>query len=273
MHRTMGRDNVIASVCVGNTTTAAAIFVGGALVRTTRVPTIRLREIWRLFGRVSDDFRERTTAVIVGSVVPGMTEAAAEIASGEFDAPARLYRVDVPAGLEIRVEKPERVGDDRLANALAAHARARGAAVVVDLGTAMTVDAVSKDGAFLGGAIFPGANTGGDALAKRTALLPRVELEGTLTLPGNNTEQAVRAGLLYGAAGAVDRLIERTWDALGGETSVIGTGGEAKLVAPLTTHLKVENVEPALTLEGLQRAVTVLLSATTQEIAVPRAPK
>jgi type III pantothenate kinase len=255
---------VIVGVSIGNTTTSAAIFVGGSLVRTTRVPTVRLREIWRIFGRAAEDFRSRTTAVIIASVVPSLSEAAGEIASGEFDAPARYYRTDIPAGIEIRVDQPERVGDDRVANALAAFSRTAGPSVIVDMGTAITVDAVSPDGAFLGGAILPGARTCARALASQTALVPLVELGGPLDFPGKTTEAAVRAGLLYGVAGAVDRLIEEAWARLGTQTPVIGTGGEARLIAPLTRHIK--DIEPALTLDGLARAVEGLLRAQTQQL-------
>lgn len=247
--------SILVAVGVGNTTTSAGIFVGGALVRTTRVPSGALRRIWRLFGHAADDFRERTTAIVVGSVVPSLTGAAAEIASHEFDAPARFYRRDLPAGLEIRTDAPEEVGDDRLAHALAAYRRVKGAVVVVDLGTAVTVDAVSADGAFLGGAILPGARVAADALATRTALLPKIDLKGRADCPGRSTEEAMRLGILRGTAGAVDRLIEEMWKALSSEAPVLGTGGEAALIAPLTKHVR--DIEPALTLEGLIRAVEI----------------
>ena len=258
--------SVISAVNIGNTTTSAAIFVGGSLVRTTRVPTLRLREIWRIFGRAAEDFRERTTAIVVGSVVPSLNEAAAEIASREFDVPARFYRVDIPAGIELRVEQPERVGDDRVANALAAYRRFNGPAVVVDMGTAITVDVVSDDGAFLGGAIMPGAGTCAKTLAKHTALLPHVDLAGEPTFPGKTTEAAVRSGLMHGVAGAVDRLVEMAWEVLGTEAPVIGTGGETKAVAPVSKHI--EEIEPALTLEGLARAVEFMLGSETQAIGI-----
>ncbi len=244
--------SILVAVSVGNTTTNAGVYVGGSLVRTTRVPSARLREIWRVFGRAADDFRGETTAVIVGSVNPALTEAAGEIASHEFDAPARYFRRDVPFGLDIRVERPEEVGDDRLAHALAAFDRVRGAVVVVDVGTAVTVDAVAPDGAFLGGAIMPGTRIAADALARWTALLPEIDLSGTVRVPGKSTEEAMRLGLLHGAAGAIDRLIEETREALGVEAPVLGTGGGAARIAPLTKHVK--EIEPALTLEGLIRA-------------------
>lgn len=244
---------VLVPVSVGNTNTSAGIFVDGSLVRTTRVPSAMLRQIWRLFGRAAEDFRGRTTAVVVGSVVPALSEVAAEIASREFDAPARFYRKDIPAGIDAKVDFPERVGDDRLAHALAARVRLGGPCIVVDMGTATTVDAVSAEGDFLGGAILPGARTCASALARTTALLPAVGLEGPVRLPGKNTEEAVRAGLLYGLAGAIDRLIEEMRASLGCEAPVIGTGGEARFLAGLSRHVR--EIEPALTLEGLVRAV------------------
>ena len=253
--------SILVAVSVGNTTTGAGIYVGGSLVRTTRVPSARLRDIWRVFGRASDDFRGETTAVIVGSVNPALTEAAGEIASHEFDAPVRYFRRDVPFGLDIRVDSPEDVGDDRLAHALAAFRRVEGAAVVVDMGTAVTVDAVAPDGAFLGGAILPGARIAADALAHWTALLPEIDLSGAARVPGKSTEEAMRLGLLHGAAGAIDRLVEETREALGEEAPVIGTGGGAAQIAPLTKHVR--EIEPALTLEGLVRAAEAGPSSTS----------
>jgi type III pantothenate kinase len=244
---------VLVSVSVGNTTTSAGIFVGGSLVRTARLRSNQMKDCWCLFGRAAEDFRGRTTAVVVGSVVPSLSEAAAEIASGEFDAPARFYRRDCPAGLEVKTASPSRVGDDRLAGAFAAYVRVGGACVVVDLGTAVTVDAVSAEGAFLGGAIMPGARISARTLASETALLPQIDFKGEARIPGRDTEEAMRSGLLYGLAGAVDRLVEETRKALGAEAPVIGTGGEAALIFPLTRHVR--EIEPALTLEGLVRAV------------------
>jgi type III pantothenate kinase len=260
MLRIMGEERVIVSVSVGNTTTLAGIYVGGALVRTSRVPSSKLRGGWRLFGSAADDFRGRTTVIVVGSVVPGLTAAASEIAAGEFDAPAREYRSDIPVGLKVETDSPDRVGQDRLAGALAAFLRVKGAVVVVDLGTAITVDAVSAEGTFLGGAILAGARISADALASRAALLPKIGLDGPCDVPAANTEDAMRSGLLKGAAGAVDRLVEETRASLGGGTPVIGTGGEAALIAPLTRTVR--EIEPALTLEGLVRAVEIEAGGT-----------
>lgn len=251
----MSEERVIVSVSVGNTTTSAGIYVGGALVRTARVPSPELRRKWRLFGTAADEFRGHTTVIVVGSVVPDLTEAAMAVAEREFDAPAREFRSDVPVGLEVETDFPERVGQDRLANALAAYLRFRRAVVVVDFGTAITVDAVSAEGAFLGGAIFPGARISAAALADRTALLPPIDLEGPSSVPAPNTEDAIRAGLIMGAAGAVDRLVEETRKKLSVEAPVIGTGGEARFIAALTRTVR--EIEPALTLEGLVRAVEV----------------
>lgn len=255
----MVSDEVIVAVDVGNTAVSAGIFVGGSLVRTTRVPAPRLRQTWRLFGRAAEDFRGKVAAAVVGSVVPEFEEAASEIASGEFDTASLVYRKHVPVGLELDVKEPERVGTDRLAGALAAFKRTKGAVVVVDFGTAVTVDAVSGSGAFLGGAIFPGAGVGAEALAQRTALLPEVELTPECAFPGKDTETAVRAGLLLGTAGAADRLVEEAWEILGNKSPVLATGGEARL---LVQHARnISEVEPALTLEGLMLALKAHLEA------------
>jgi type III pantothenate kinase len=142
------------------------------------------------------------------------------------------------------------VGADRIANALAARALYGVPAIIVDLGTATTFDCVSRDGAYLGGAIAPGVGTSAEELFRRAARVPRVELRQPQRALGRTTEESLRAGVLWGAAGLVDALVRRLAREMKGTPRVIATGGWAKVVAPECET--VEAVDEGLTLKGMK---------------------
>jgi type III pantothenate kinase len=147
-----------------------------------------------------------------------------------------LASVDLP--LEVRLPRPDMVGIDRLLGAVAAnHLRAPDQpAVVVDLGTAVTVDLVSADGAFLGGAILPGIGLSARALHEFTDLLPAMEMQSLAEPPpalGTNTIEAMRSGIYWGAIGGVRHLLDLLRETVGQTPAVFLTGGAAPVVAPL----------------------------------------
>jgi len=143
------------------------------------------------------------------------------------------------------------VGADRVANAVAARASFPGEPViVVDFGTATTLDVVSADGEYLGGSIAPGIDTAAAGLYEATAQIRRVELKAPPTAIGRNTSAAVQSGLVYGTAGLVDGLVERVIKELGGHARVIATGGLATAIVD-HTHT-IERIDPTLTLVGLR---------------------
>lgn len=156
-------------------------------------------------------------------------------------------------GLPVAVERPERVGLDRLAAARAANAvRAPGQpAIVIDAGTAITVDAVSADGAFLGGAILPGIPLASRSLAVGTDQLPDVAVDPHTSPPaiGRSTEAAIRSGLYWGTVGAVRELVERAGRELGGEPEIFVGGGDGLLL--LVNALPAARYVPQLVLAGI----------------------
>ncbi len=161
-----------------------------------------------------------------------------------------ISAADVP--LPVRVPHPDRVGIDRLVNALAAERLRRPGrpAIVVDLGTAITVDAVSPDGAFLGGAILLGLASTARALHQFTDMLPFLDVE-TLSPSqaiGKNTEEAMRAGIFWGILGAIRELVRRQAEFLGQQTDVFLTGGHAAIFAEYLSDAK---HVPDLTLSGI----------------------
>jgi pantothenate kinase type III len=147
-------------------------------------------------------------------------------------------------------EKVSEVGADLFANAVAAHASHVGPCVVVDFGTATTIDAVSADGEFLGGVIAPGVDSGLDALSQRAARLMRVELASPPAAIGRNTVESMQSGLVLGAASMVDGMVARISGEMGAQPVVVATGGLAPLVIPHS--VLIEEHEPMLTLEGLR---------------------
>ena len=209
-------------------------------------------------------------AMAVASVVPSITTGLERLAQ-------RRERVLLVAGaanlpLAIRVDRPAEVGPDRLVNALAAHHLHGGAIVVVDCGTATTVDAVAPDGAFLGGAIAPGLELGLEALAARTAKLPRIELRQPDRAIGRDTVSAIQAGTILGyqalVAGLLARVRRELADQLGidpGRVTAILTGGLS--AAPWARGLGEDIVDPDLTLKGLALFHAEVLGDDPLEVA------
>jgi type III pantothenate kinase len=160
--------------------------------------------------------------------------------------------------ITLDVDEPLTVGADRILNTLAAATLFQRDTIVVDFGTATTFDCITADGRFIGGVIMPGVRTGADALIARTAKLPATELTPPERVIGRRTEDCIRAGVLLGAADAVDGLVRRIKAEWPGRTTplVVATGGLADLVAPLTKEIA--SVHPDLTLTGLRLAAQAL---------------
>ena len=191
----------------------------------------------------------------IGSVVPRVTRPLSDACEQYFAVGSPLI-VDARASLPITldVDEPLTVGADRLINTLAASRLFARDAIVVDMGTAMTFDCITADGVFLGGVIAPGIMTASETLTRRTSKLPATELEIPARVIGRRTEECIRAGVMFGAADAIDGIVGRIraeWPR--DETPmVIATGGFAETMAKLCASF--DRVEPYLTLHGLRIA-------------------
>ena len=190
------------------------------------------------------------TGVIIGSVVPNLTPALEEASEVHLKVPPIVVGPGIKTGIRIAIENPKEVGADRIANTLAAFRKHGGPAIVIDLGTAVTYDAISAAGEYLGGAIAPGVGISLDALLAHTAKLVRVELTAPDSVIGRSTVTAIQSGLLWGFVGQIEGMVRRMTDELGGTARVIATGGQAGTVAELT-HV-IDEVDLQLTLEGLR---------------------
>src|ERR1700758_810651 len=162
---------------------------------------------------------------IVSTTVPQLSEQWTLMARHYLRAPMLVVGPTIKTGMPIRIDNPHEVGADRLVNAVAAYDLLRQALVVVDFGTAITYDAVSGDGEYLGGIITPGAEISLDALYERAAKLPKVEPAEPRALIGKSTVDAIRSGIAFGFAGQVEGIVRRLRAELGEELKVILTGG------------------------------------------------
>lgn len=192
------------------------------------------------------------TDVIVGSVVPSSNETWRLFASKWLKRQAVFVESGPQVGLEVTYDPPLAVGADRIANALAAIVLVGAPVIVVDFGTATTFDTVDSMGRYVGGSIMPGVLISLDALAAKAAKLPSVALDQPRTAIGRNTVDALRSGVMYGYAGAVDNVLRLIKSELGGQVPTIGTGGLATAFMGLCREI--EREEPNLTLDGLRLA-------------------
>jgi type III pantothenate kinase len=188
---------------------------------------------------------------IVSSTVPQLSEQWTAMASRYLHHEMLVVGPSIKTGMPIRIDNPHEVGADRLVNAVAAYDRVRAGCVVVDFGTAITYDAVSAIGEYLGGIITPGAEISIDALYDRAAKLPKVELAEPRSLIGKSTVDAIRSGIVYGFAGQVEAIVRRMRAELGPETHVIATGGLAGVLVPFIRET-IDEVDDLLTLDGLR---------------------
>jgi len=243
-------DPALVAVALGNSRAAATLVTGAALGQVTRAPVERLEDLAPVLARACPDCGGEATVLAVASVNPPALARLVALAKEMHLARPLVAGGDFPIPIRTDVDAPERVGTDRLLAALAAYRRARSACLIVDCGTAITVNAVRADGVFVGGAIFPGLAMMARALARGTALLPETAMPERVPGIGKNTEQAIAAGILHGAAGAVANLIIVASEVVGSEAAVFLTGGDAARLAEFLPP-DCRDVTPDLVLEGL----------------------
>jgi len=247
---------LLLAIDAGNTNVVMGLYDGERLVADWRITTpatwtgdevaIMLNDLFELRGLSV----EGVSGVIIGSVVPNLTPALEEASVAHLKVRPVIVGPGIKTGIRIAIENPKEVGADRIANTLAAFRKYGCPAIVIDLGTAVTYDAISAAGEYLGGAIAPGVGISLDALLAHTAKLVRVELLAPDAVIGRSTMAAVQSGLLWGFVGQIEGMVRRMTEELGGTAHVIATGGQASMVAGLTNVI--DDVDPQLTLEGLR---------------------
>lgn len=175
----------------------------------------------------------RIEGSILSSVVPSVTgilAQAVKILTGKLPL---VVGPGLKTGLQILVENPQLLGNDRVTDAVAAASLYPTPVIIVDMGTATTISVVDEKKRFLGGAILPGVYTALNSLSGKAAQLPHISLDKPKRAIGRNTVDAMRSGILYGTAGSVDALIRQIRQELGGCCTVVCTGGLGKVITPM----------------------------------------
>lgn len=192
------------------------------------------------------------TSVVLSSVVPTLVQPFIDMLSSFLDLRPVILGPETYDRLPLGILNPYQIGSDLVANALAAYTKYGEFVMVIDFGTALTFTTVGSEGKILGVAIAPGMNTVVNALAGKTAQLPRVHLVPPPSVLGQNTMHAIQSGIVLGYAGLVTSMIARTEEELQHKLIVVATGGLSTVMAPLIPAIT--HIEPMLTLEGLQLA-------------------
>lgn len=239
---------------VGNTRIACGTFVAGELRGVTR-HAIDDRSAWqKAIVEAWSSLDGRDAAVVAATVNPPLTEVLEHIVDLAIGRNVVWAGKNVDLPIKVLTDKPAETGVDRVLNVAAAYEQIESACVVVDAGSAVTVDCCNDAGDFIGGAILPGAKMMLDALHARTAKLPEVKLATPEGVVGKSTEQAMLHGVYHGIRGAVKELVENYATDLGRWPEVIATGGDAKVL--FDGWELIHAVAPDLTLYGIALAYT-----------------
>lgn len=246
---------MILAVDVGNTQTVLGTFDGQTLSGRWRIstePSLTADELrLRILGLLALDHIDAADMehLVISSVVPQLTAAYAEVAVHIGVGEPMVVGPGIKTGMPIHYDNPHEVGADRIVNGVAAYEEFGGPLVVVDLGTATTLDVIDASGAYLGGVIAPGVETSAEALFTRAARLAKIDLGVPEHVIGSNTRASMQSGLVVGHAAMIDGLVRRVEAELGTPCEVVATGGLVELIAPLCQS--VGHVDPDLTLKGL----------------------
>ena len=246
---------MLLAIDIGNTNIVIGCIKDDEILFKARIATDRLRtsdqygveikNMLEAFGISKDDIDD----CIIASVVPPVFNS---VQTGVLKVIGKQPLVVGPGlktGLNIHVDIPSQVGSDLIVAAVAALAEYPAPLVLIDLGTATTIEVIEPENVFIGGMIFPGVMVSLDSLTSHAAQLPGISLDKPKNVVGKNTVDCMRSGIMYGTAAMLDGLIDRIAEELGHESTVIATGGLAQFVIPLCKHKII--LEKELLLKGL----------------------
>jgi type III pantothenate kinase len=236
---------MLLAIDIGNTNISFGVFQGNKIIKRFNILTkaYRLKGLKRKLSRVS------ITDAIICSVVP----ASSKVLRKDLEKLLGNQPYIIGKGIKVPIKnlyrKPWQVGQDRLVNAYAGVMFYGSPLIVVDFGTAITFDVISKNREYLGGMILPGLEMSLSALAEKTALLPKIRLERPWELIGGDTRNSMLSGIVYGFAGLTDNLLEKIKSKIGKNARVIGTGGNINLIGRYCKRM--DRIDRDLTLKGL----------------------
>jgi type III pantothenate kinase len=246
------------AIDVSNILTALALWDGDREVHHWQLSSNPLRpadEYRVLLSRLLTNHGLDTAAVgasVMACVVPALTVTLSTACRDLFGQAPLVVGAGIHTGLRISTENPREVGPDRIANAVAARDRWGSPVIVLDFGTALTIDVIGAEGDYLGAIIAPGIEVAAEALAQRTAQLPLIELAPPPRAIATDTEHGLQSGLVFGYLGLVEGLVERTRSEIG-PAPVVATGEAAWVPTLLSLTSLVDAYDPRLTLDGLRR--------------------
>jgi type III pantothenate kinase len=247
---------MLLAIDIGNTNIVLGLYQGKKLITHWRLATQAERtadEYGVIIAQLIDyaGYRcNQISAIAVSCVVPPMLTTAQELAQKFFKIEPLIVGPGIKTGMPILYESPKDVGADRIVNGIAAYEKYHDTCIIVDFGTATTIDLISKRGEYVGGAIAPGLSISLEALIQRASKLPRIEVVKPKEVVGRNTINSIQAGIFYGYVGLVDGIVKRIQEQQGLRAKVVATGGLAPLVASECSSIG--EVDEFLTLEGLR---------------------
>lgn len=244
---------------VGNTNIVFGIYKEDKLINNWRIASEKNRtsdEYGLLFEQIFIHYGlepKDISSIIISSVVPPLMHTLSAMCLRYFDINPIVVGPGVKTGMDIKYDNPKEVGADRIVNGVGGYEKYGGPLIVVDFGTAITFDAISKEGDYLGGAITPGISISSEALFLRTAKLPKVEIAKPKKFIGKNTVNSIQAGLVFGYIGMVDYIVENMMNEMttnGEAVKVVATGGFSTLIGNESKYI--QYIDKMLTLEGLR---------------------
>ena len=249
---------MLLAIDIGNTNIVSGIYKEGKLIATFRLGTKReqTQDEYGLYYHMALDMhkidKKEITAIIIASVVPPLMHTIPAMCERYFGVEPLIVDYTTDIGLVNGYSIPSEVGADRLVNAVAGYNKYGGPLILVDIGTAVTFDVISKDGVYLGGAIAPGIGIAAEALFMRASKLPKIELIKPNHAIGKNTVESMQSGMVIGYIGLVDRLLSDIMGELGTTpetTTSVATGGYSALISQESRYI--QKIDTNMTLEGL----------------------
>ena len=247
---------MLLAIDVGNTNMVFGIYDNETLIGSFRISTSDTSTSDEIGMQILQYYSfkgidpKKTSAVIIASVVPPVMYSLKNAIRKYLSLRPLTVGRDVDAGMINLYNNPREVGIDRLVNGVSAVKRYGSPLIIVDIGTAITFDAIDENGAYLGGAIFPGIKVAMEALFMKASKLPRVDIAATENAIGRNTVQSMQSGAVRGYVGALTGIIEDMKQELNGNVKVVATGGMGRMMAEHCSLI--DFVDPNLTLDGLR---------------------
>ena len=246
---------MILVIDVGNTHTVIGVYKDEKLLGHWRIST-NLKKTEDEYGILIKGLLDNSKlsladikGIVISCVVPPIIWILKKMSADYFKVSPIIIGPGIKTGIYIKTDHPNEVGADRIVNAIAAYKLYGGPVIIIDFGTATTFCAVNKDGVYLGGAIAPGIEISAEALAEKTAKLPKIEVSKPQHSIGSNTIAAMKSGIFFGYLGLTNELIRRFKKELGEDSLVVATGGYSELIGNECNLI--DKINPFLTLIGL----------------------